>query len=83
MHALTVGSSAGAFFAFAVAGLVIVLLLVAVSVGLAVMRESAVTALRGQGPRMKRWAGGVLLALGLWFIALAVWADFFARVFPV
>jgi len=32
---------------------------------------------------VKRWGGHVLITLGLWFIALAVFADFFAELFPV
>jgi len=32
---------------------------------------------------MKRWGGRILLVVGAWLIALAVFAGFFARVFPV
>jgi hypothetical protein len=32
---------------------------------------------------VKRWGGWVLAGVGGWFIALAVFADFFADVFPV
>jgi hypothetical protein len=32
---------------------------------------------------VKRWAGWVLVAVGVWFIILAVFADLFMRIFPV
>lgn len=34
-------------------------------------------------PTVKRWGGYVLVIVGLWFVALGVFADVFARVFPV
>lgn len=34
-------------------------------------------------PSVKRWGGYVLVLVGAWFIALGIFADFFARVFPV
>lgn len=36
-----------------------------------------------QAPTIKRWGGWILTAVGLWLITLAVFADFFADVFPV
>lgn len=32
---------------------------------------------------MKRWGGRILLAVGAWFIALGIFAEFFAEIFPV
>lgn len=34
-------------------------------------------------PTVKRWGGYALILVGTWFVALGVFADFFARVFPV
>ncbi len=39
--------------------------------------------LEAAGPTMKRWGGWILVLVGTWFVALGVFADFFARVFPV
>ena len=41
------------------------------------------TALKAGAARVKRWSGLVLVGVGLWLLALAVWADFFARFVPV
>jgi len=46
-------------------------------------QESTLQRIKGQAPVVKRWGGHVLITLGLWFIALAVFADFFAELFPV
>lgn len=39
--------------------------------------------IKAQAPTVKRWTGWILLAVGVWFITLAVFADFFSRIFPV
>lgn len=36
-----------------------------------------------QAPTVKRWGGRVLVVVGLWFLVLALFADLFARIFPV
>lgn len=55
--------------------------------GLAVLvgaaQQRVVDALKAETQHVKRWSGGVLLLVGAWLIALAVWADFFASLFPV
>lgn len=37
----------------------------------------------GMRPRSKQWADVILILVGAWFLILAIWADFFARIFPV
>lgn len=32
---------------------------------------------------IKRWGGWILITVGVWLLALAVFSEFFARVFPV
>jgi hypothetical protein len=32
---------------------------------------------------VKRWGGWVLILVGLWLMALGIWAGFFASLFPV
>lgn len=43
----------------------------------------ALAVLRGQTVRVKRWGGAVLIGVGCWLLALAIWAEAFARIFPV
>lgn len=46
-------------------------------------QQRTVEAMRAGAPAVKRWGGRILLLVGVWFIALGVFADFFADVFPV
>jgi hypothetical protein len=45
--------------------------------------ESTLERIKVQAPTVKRWGGRILIAVGLWFLTLAVFADFFADIFPV
>jgi uncharacterized protein YgbK (DUF1537 family) len=69
--------------AFAVAGLAIVLLASASALTVALAQERVGGRLEAAAPAMKRWGGWILVVVGTWFVALGVFADFFARVFPV
>ena len=60
----------------------IVLLASASALTVALSQERVAAGLEAAGPTMKRWGGWVLVAVGTWFVALGVFADFFARVFP-
>jgi hypothetical protein len=55
--------------------------------GLAVLvgaaQEHVVSTLKAGTPTVKRWSGLVLIGVGLWLLSLAIWADFFERLFPV
>jgi hypothetical protein len=55
----------------------------ALAAALATVQEKAVESMREGVPAVKRWGGRVLISVGLWFIALAAFAGFFARIFPV
>lgn len=46
-------------------------------------QERLVDAMRAGTRQIKQWSGVVLLLVGAWLIALAIWAEFFARIFPV
>jgi hypothetical protein len=61
----------------------LVLLLFALSLAIATAREQTVEGLRASGPAVKRWGGRILVLVGAWFLILAVFADFFAGLFPV
>lgn len=82
-QALTTGGFAAALTAFAVAGVVLVVLLFAVAVTVAVAQEQVTQRLRTGAPTVKRWGGYVLIAVGMWLLLLAILADNFAQVFPV
>ncbi len=69
--------------AFATAGLVIVLLLFGLAAAVASAQERVVTTLQASVTQVKRWGGWVLIGIGLWTLALAIWANEFARIFPV
>jgi thiosulfate reductase cytochrome b subunit len=45
--------------------------------------EGTLERMQVQAPTVKRWGGWILVAVGLWFLVLAVFADFFADIFPV
>ncbi len=46
-------------------------------------QQSTIERITAQAPVIKRWGGWILIGVGLWFVALAVFADFFANLFPV
>lgn len=46
-------------------------------------QERLVDALKAGTRQVKQWSGGVLFLVGAWLTALAIWAGFFARFFPV
>lgn len=48
----------------------------------ALAQEGLVDRLRASTERVKIWGGRILVLVGLWLIALALWADFFARILP-
>ena len=46
-------------------------------------QERVAAAMEEGAPAVLRWGGRVLVLVGAWLVALAVFADFFADVFPV
>jgi hypothetical protein len=69
--------------AFASAALVMVTLMFLLAFAIAFAQERVILAIRGQGVQIKRWGGWILMAVGFWFVVLAIFADFFSRIFPV
>lgn len=82
-HALTTGGFAAALTAFVATGVVLVALLFAAALGVAIAQEELTAQLETSAATIKRWGGHVLIAVGVWLLALAIFADTFARVFPV
>ncbi|HBY97248.1 MAG: hypothetical protein M5U01_28945 [Ardenticatenaceae bacterium] len=69
--------------AFANAALVVVLLMFLLAFAIASAQEGIIAVVRAHVGEVKRWGGRILIAVGIWFIALAAFAGFFARLFPV
>ncbi len=77
------GGFAPAFLAFLVAALTMILLVFTLALLLAAGQDRVARTLEESAPALKRWGGRILVLVGLWLLALAVFADFFAEVFPV
>lgn len=69
--------------AFGVAGLVIVLLIFGLAIAIGTAQTEFITRLRAEAPQVKRWGGFILIIVGLWTIAIGIWAQFFSQFFPV
>ncbi len=53
------------------------------SFGVARAEEATLERIKVQAPTIKRWGGRILIAVGIWFLVLAVFAEQFATIFPV
>jgi len=60
-----------------------VLLMFGLSLLIATAQEHIVGALRANVTQVKRWGGAILMLIGLWLIALGIWANSFSQIFPV
>lgn len=72
-----------ASIAFGVAAVVIVALMFTAAFTVSRAQDATVERIQASAPKVKKWGGAVLVLVGVWFISLAVFADFFAQVFPV
>lgn len=77
------GGFVAAFAAFIVAALAIAVLVFSLALGVARAQEETVDAIRARAPQVKRFGGYILIAVGGWTLALALFTDFLARFFPV
>ena len=77
------GGFQAALVAFVVASVVLTGLVFAAAFGVARAQDETIERIRAQAPRVKRWGGAILVAVGVWFLALASFADVFAGLFPV
>lgn len=46
-------------------------------------QDATVERIKASAPAIKKWGGAVLIGVGVWFVALAAFADFFADLYPV
>lgn len=82
-HAISTGGAASALSAFVVAGLVLIVMFVGLSFVVGRAQERTLERVRASSAQVKRWGGLILIGVGTWFVVLAIWADFFAGIFPV
>ena len=80
---MTIGNETTAVTAFAIAALTIVLVMAVLIVAIGRAQAHTVRSLKGAAPSVKRWGGIILILVGSWLLALAIWADSFALIFPV
>lgn len=81
--AFTSGGLDAAVLAFAAAAAVLAALVFAAALTISLVEQQTVDRIRAQAPSVKRWGGGILVAVGAWLILLAIFADFSAELFPV
>jgi hypothetical protein len=55
----------------------------ALAFAIALAQERTVESIQARTPAVKRWGGRILLLIGVWLVALGVFAGFFADLFPV
>lgn len=82
-YSLAVGGFSASFGAFVVAAIVLVSLVFIAAFGIATAQDQTIERMRAHAPRVKKWGGWILVTVGAWFLTLAVFADFFAEIFPV
>lgn len=82
-HALAMGGFAGGLAAFLVAAIAIAALVFSLAFAIARAQEETVKAISARGSQVKRLGGYILIAVGAWTLALAVFAEFFVQFFPV
>lgn len=82
-HAITIGGGRIAVLAFMLAALVMVILIFGLALVISKGQSPLLSALRASTARIKRYGGYVLILVGVWLIALSIFADLFARLFPV
>jgi cytochrome c biogenesis protein CcdA len=78
-----VGGSQAALIAFIVAAFTLTILMFVLSFTIAFAQERLVDTLRTSVVSIKRWGGRILILVGIWLIILAIFAQTFARIFPV
>ena len=83
LHTLTVADEIAAFTAFLAAALTIALIMAVLVFSIGLAQANVVASMKGSTRSVKRGSGTILLIVGLWLIALAIWANMFQQVlFP-
>lgn len=69
--------------AFIVSGVVLAAMFVGLSFVVGSVQEKTLERIRAGARDVKKWGGWILIIVGSWFVVLAIWAEFFAKIFPV
>jgi hypothetical protein len=69
--------------AFTVAAATITGCVFAATFAVARTEQATLERIEAQAPTVKRWTGWIVVGIGVWFLALAAFADVFAGIFPV
>lgn len=69
--------------AFVAAAVTLIGLVFTAALTVAGAQEKTLRTIKSQTLAIKRWGGWILIGVGIWFVLLAVFADFFAGVLPV
>lgn len=77
------GGMAAALLSFIAAALMMTMLMFFLSVAIASAQERLIETLKTKTVMIKKWGGRVLILVGTWLIALAIWANTFVLIFPV
>lgn len=64
-----------AVFAFGIAATMIVALMFATAFAATFASADTAARFRTSGPAVKRWGGRILIGVGIWILALAIFAD--------
>jgi cytochrome c biogenesis protein CcdA len=83
LYALAVADSRSAFSAFLIAAFTVAVVMVILVTAVGLTQDKLIRSMKGSTRSAKRWGGAILILVGVWLIALAVWASHFARIFPV
>ena len=82
LQSLAIGDGMTALTGFATAALTIALVMAVLLVAIGKAQTHIVRSLKEATHLVKRWGGIILILVGSWLIALAIWANVFAQIFP-
>jgi hypothetical protein len=77
------GGLSSALLAFIVALLTFVVLIFLLALAIATAQHGVIAFARARTHDVKRWGGWILLAVGIWFLILSFFAEWFVGLFPV
>lgn len=77
------GGPAAAYAAFATAAAVLVGLVYTAAFAVTGAGSHTINRIKANTSTIKTWGGWTMATVGVWLLALAVFADFFVGIFPV
>lgn len=83
VFSLTIASKGMVLLAFLATTLTIVGMMFLLILLIGTAQNNLLKKLRGSTRPIKRVSGVMLILVGTWLITIAIWADFFAQLFPV